>query len=158
MCMGARRRGDDTVDTLGGDRVLLRGAGGAGTLGGEVVAVLGGVTIRSNVPVGASGAGGEALVAVRFRKISARALRACCWVSPNGASVVAGAGCNRAWVILWAARMAMLIEVVAGIGMSVGENSTVSEMRSAPVFEQIQSVTPVMFFDGAEVPSIHPMW
>ena len=133
---GHSARGDDTVGTLGGDRVLLRGAGGAGTLGGEVVAVLGGETIGSNVPVGASGAGEEALVAARFRKISARALRACCWVSPNGASGVAGDRCNRAWVISLAARMAMLIEAVAGIGMSVRGNSTLSEMRSAPVLEQ----------------------
>ena len=57
MCMGTQRRGDDTVDTLGGDRVLLRGAGGAGTLGGEVVAVLVGMKIGSNAPVVASGAG-----------------------------------------------------------------------------------------------------
>ena len=94
MCMDARHGGDGTVGNLGGDRVLLIVAGVSGTLKGEVVAVLRGVTISSNAPVGASDAGEEALVAVRFRKISARALRDCCWVSPNGASGVAGAGFN----------------------------------------------------------------
>ena len=75
-------------------------------------------------------------MAVHFSIISARALRACFWVSPNGASGVAGAGCNIAWSSLWSARMAMSIEAVTGIGTSVGENSTVSEMHYVPVLEQ----------------------
>ena len=57
MCTGARRGSDGTVGTLGGDQVILGGAGGSGTLGGEVVAVLVGMTIGSNAPVVASGAG-----------------------------------------------------------------------------------------------------
>ena len=75
MCTGARRGSDGTVGTLGGDGVILGGAGGAGTLEGEIVAPLGGMIIGSNAPVDVSGTGEEALVAVRFRKISARALR-----------------------------------------------------------------------------------
>ena len=57
MCTGARRGSDGNVGTLRGDCVILGGAGGAVTLGGEVVAVLGGMTIGSNAPVGESGAG-----------------------------------------------------------------------------------------------------
>ena len=136
MCTGSRRGSDGTVGTLRGNQVILGGAGSAGTFGGEVVAVIGDMTIGINAPVGASGAGEEALVVVRSRKISARDFRACCWVSLNGSSSVAGAGRNRAWVSSWVARMDMLVKAVAGIGMSVGENSTVSEMRSAPVLKQ----------------------
>ena len=136
ICTGARRGSDGTVGTLGGDQVILGGASGAGNLGGEVVSVLGGMTISSNAPVGASSAGEEAVVAVRFRKILAMALRACCWVSQNGASGVAGDGCNRPWVSSWAAPMAISVKAVVVIGMPVGENSTVSEMRSVPVLEQ----------------------
>ena len=57
MCTGARCCSDGTVGILGGDQVILGGAGGSVTLGVEVVAVLVGMKIGSNAPVVASGAG-----------------------------------------------------------------------------------------------------
>lgn len=108
---------------------------------GEVFCTLGGVVTglgRTNVAPGVGGVVGMVSLgcAVMDWKISVSCLSARSCVLPMVAKGGAGVGLRKAWVRIFAAIMAALVEDICGIWMSDGKNYMVSVMHSCPVLEQ----------------------
>jgi len=123
-------RGEGVV--LGGDITLGSAAGtdiGSGSKPGGTVGVLATV-----VGVGIL-AGPGSVIAL---KIVDSSCRAACWLSLMGESGEAGDGCKRALVKSRAAAMATSVEEDFGIETFVGNQTTVSAMRS-DVVSRIQT-------------------
>jgi len=108
---------------------------------GGVFCTLGGVVMgmgRTNVAPGAGGVVGMFSLgcAVMDWKISVSCLSARSCVLRVVAKCGAGVGLRKAWVSIFAAIMAALVEDICGIWMSDGKNYMVSVMHSCPVLEQ----------------------
>jgi len=123
-------RGEGVV--LGGDGTLGSAAGtdiGSGSKPGGTVGVLATV-----VGVGILAGPGSAIAL----KIVDSCCRATCWLSLMGESGEAGNGCKRALVKSRAAAMAASVEEDFGMETFVGNQTTVSAMRS-DVVSRIQT-------------------
>jgi len=137
-------RGQGCVGTLGSEAGEVEGVvlGGDGTLGSAAGTCIGsgskpGGTVGVLAPVVGVGilAGSGSVIAL---KIVDSCCRAACWLSLMGESGEAGDGCMRALVKSRAAAMAASVEEIFGMETFVGNQTTVSAMRS-DVVSRIQT-------------------